>query len=316
MKNLYQKLSRKLSKNSELQYTLYSVGLLFLAYLLYLAVTAIMARTREGFAAAQCIAPYKPDDQSSVETEVVVEEQQPNIPICPSPSEPVKPVPIAPPPKAKTEYVCQCPDCDAKCPYTFPDLSKYVLKSSIPPCPATPDLSKYILKTDVPKCVTVDKSKYILKSEVPDCVCPDCPACNCAVPDVKICTDMLNGNGSGGSGSRNGGGGGSQNGNGNGRSRNGEENGRNGNGGSGEEGDGHNGPGVRPGGESIETEVEVENRGGNAGGLTPSTSVVTDYVGSANGGTDDDATIYMKGFQGGGGNFGGVDDNYLIMQEK
>lgn len=73
------------------------------------------------------------------------------------------------------------------------DIDKYVLKSSIPPCPdvskyatknmiqSCPDISKYILKSEIPACPKIDKSKYILKSEVPACpkcpVCPVCPIC-------------------------------------------------------------------------------------------------------------------------------------------
>ncbi len=73
------------------------------------------------------------------------------------------------------------------------DIDKYVLKSSVPPCPdiskyatknmiqSCPDISKYILKSEIPSCPKIDKSKYILKSEVPACpkcpVCPVCPIC-------------------------------------------------------------------------------------------------------------------------------------------
>ncbi len=83
-----------------------------------------------------------------------------------------------------------CGDCDI---LTHPDINKYVLKSSVPPCPdiskyatknmlkTCPDMSKYILKSKVPKCEKIDKSKYILKSEVPPCpkcpICPVCPVC-------------------------------------------------------------------------------------------------------------------------------------------
>jgi len=52
-----------------------------------------------------------------------------------------------------------CPPCQA------PDLSKYVLKSSIPPCPAAPDLSQYMLKTECPP--VPDLSKYVLKASIP-----------------------------------------------------------------------------------------------------------------------------------------------------
>lgn len=59
-----------------------------------------------------------------------------------------------------------CPPCKE------PDLSKYVLKSSIPPCPACPDMSLYMLKTECPP--VPDLSKYVLKSSIPPPKqCPD-----------------------------------------------------------------------------------------------------------------------------------------------
>jgi hypothetical protein len=86
-----------------------------------------------------------------------------------------------------------CPPCP---PCREPDLSKYVLKSSIPPCPTCPDMSHYMLKSECPP--TPDLSKYILKSSVPKpqpiiidssaCKntggeCPPCPRPRC--PEVK-----------------------------------------------------------------------------------------------------------------------------------
>jgi hypothetical protein len=83
-----------------------------------------------------------------------------------------------------------CPDCKQ------PDMSKYVLKSSIPPCPAIPDMSNYILKSECPP--VPDLSNYVLKSSIPkqspvilDCSkcqkpsgeCPPCPRPRC--PEVK-----------------------------------------------------------------------------------------------------------------------------------
>lgn len=83
-----------------------------------------------------------------------------------------------------------CPECKQ------PDMSKYVLKSSIPPCPAVPDMSNYILKSECPPAP--DLSNYVLKSSIPkqtpvilDCSkcqkpkgeCPPCPRARC--PDVK-----------------------------------------------------------------------------------------------------------------------------------
>lgn len=92
---------------------------------------------------------------------------------------------------------------DAGCPACpLPDPSKWVLKSTIPPCPAMPDMSKYMLKTECPPLP--DMSKYVLKSSVPKCPpcistcskpckigeCPACPRPRCPVvkcPEPKAC---------------------------------------------------------------------------------------------------------------------------------
>jgi len=83
-----------------------------------------------------------------------------------------------------------CPPCRE------PDLSRYVLKSTVPSCPTVPDLSNYILKSEVPP--VPDLSNYVLKSSIPkpqpvilDCSkcnqpkgeCPPCPRPRC--PEVK-----------------------------------------------------------------------------------------------------------------------------------
>ena len=84
----------------------------------------------------------------------------------------------------------ECPECKQ------PNMSKYVLKTSIPPCPSMPDMSNYMLKSECPP--VPDLSNYILKSSVPkqnpvilDCYkchkqkgeCPPCPRARC--PEVK-----------------------------------------------------------------------------------------------------------------------------------
>jgi hypothetical protein len=83
-----------------------------------------------------------------------------------------------------------CPPCKQ------PDMSRYVLKSTVPACPVQPDLSQYILKSEVPP--VPDLSNYVLKSSIPkpqpvilDCTkcnkpsgeCPPCPRPRC--PEVK-----------------------------------------------------------------------------------------------------------------------------------
>ena len=89
-----------------------------------------------------------------------------------------------------------CSSCGAQCP-PVPDLTKYVLKTSIPPCQPSPDLDNYMLKSECPP--VPDLAQYVLKSSVPaqqpiiidtsedlkaKCgECPPCPRPRC--PEVK-----------------------------------------------------------------------------------------------------------------------------------
>ena len=89
-----------------------------------------------------------------------------------------------------------CPPCEK------PDMSKWIRKSSVPPCPPVPDMSRYMLKTECPP--QPDMSKYVLKSSVPKCppcistcskpckigACPPCPRARCPTvqcPEPKAC---------------------------------------------------------------------------------------------------------------------------------
>ena len=101
-----------------------------------------------------------------------------------------------------------CPECGDSWPCSdhkhktpscppVPDLSKYVLKTSIPPPPSMPDMTNYMLKTECPP--VPDLSQYTLKSSIPKqqpiiidtsadvrakCgECPPCPRPRC--PEVK-----------------------------------------------------------------------------------------------------------------------------------
>jgi hypothetical protein len=93
-------------------------------------------------------------------------------------------------------------DICSKCDITSnKDIDKYVLKSSIPPCPdmseyvtknminANTDLSDYILKSEIKPCEKVDLTNYILKSEIPACpncpICPECPICPVCPPQQE-----------------------------------------------------------------------------------------------------------------------------------
>lgn len=77
----------------------------------------------------------------------------------------------------KSVYCPPCPKCPKPCPRLCPDMSKYVLKTSVPPCPETQvDMDVYMLKS---KCKTPDMSKYVLKSSLPSYKTPPCPPCIC-----------------------------------------------------------------------------------------------------------------------------------------
>jgi hypothetical protein len=86
-------------------------------------------------------------------------------------------------------------NCPAPKTCPMPDATKYVLKSTIPPCPPMPDMTRYMLKTECPS--QPDMSKYVLKSSVPKCPpcistcskpckigeCPPCPRPRCPTPN-------------------------------------------------------------------------------------------------------------------------------------
>ena len=82
----------------------------------------------------------------------------------------------------KPVYCPPCPKCPPPCPRMCPDLSKYVLKTSIPPCPeAKVDKDIYMLKS---QCKQPDMSKYVLKTSVPSFKSTPCPPCICKCDGV------------------------------------------------------------------------------------------------------------------------------------
>ena len=102
---------------------------------------------------------------------------------CAPPVPPYAPPPTpptaagAPCPCPKPVYCPPCPKCPPPCPRTCPDLTKYVLKSRIPPCPeAKVDTDVYMRKSE---CKVPDMSKYVLKSSLPDYKATPCPPCIC-----------------------------------------------------------------------------------------------------------------------------------------
>ena len=98
---------------------------------------------------------------------------------------------------SKSWNSCNCPKPQLTCtPCKYPDMSKYVLKATIPPCMKCPDMMDYIKKSEIPP--VPDLSKYVLRSSIPkqqpvilDCSkcqkpsgdCPPCPRPRC--PEVK-----------------------------------------------------------------------------------------------------------------------------------
>jgi hypothetical protein len=63
-----------------------------------------------------------------------------------------------------------CKKCDIM---TNPDIDKYVLKSSVPPCP---NMNEYIKKSEIPACPNINLDEYIKKSEIP--APKECPKIN------------------------------------------------------------------------------------------------------------------------------------------
>ncbi len=89
-----------------------------------------------------------------------------------------------------------CYTCDI---LQHPDIDKYVLKSSVPPCPPKVDLNNYIKKSEIPACPKVDLSNYVKKSEIPaqkECPiiqkCPVCPEIPDSLKNVKGVKEVKN----------------------------------------------------------------------------------------------------------------------------
>ncbi len=83
-----------------------------------------------------------------------------------------------------------CKTCDI---LEHPDMEKYVLKSSVPPCP---NMTDYIHKSKIPACPNIDLNDYIKKSEIPkpkECpVVEKCPTCPEIPKDLKYRKEIKN----------------------------------------------------------------------------------------------------------------------------
>ena len=71
-----------------------------------------------------------------------------------------------------------------------PNMNEYIKKNLIPKCSILPDMSKYILKSEVHSCPKqLDLSKFVLKSSIPPpippTICPSCPRCPSPCHKVK-----------------------------------------------------------------------------------------------------------------------------------
>ena len=71
-----------------------------------------------------------------------------------------------------------------------PNMNEYIKKNLIPKCSILPDMSKYILKSEVHSCPKqLDLSKFVLKSSIPPPIpptkCPSCPSCPSPCHQVK-----------------------------------------------------------------------------------------------------------------------------------
>ena len=141
-----------------MKFTRIHIGItLVLGLLLGIVFSKVLTKKQEGF--SNLIATPAPNIQCKVCNK---------LPPCAHATAPV-PAPSCPP---STKGVSSQSN-----PCREPDLSKYVLKSTVPPPIVCPDMSNYMLKTECPP--VPDLSKYVLKSSIqkPQPVILDCSKC-------------------------------------------------------------------------------------------------------------------------------------------
>uniref|UniRef100_A0A6C0IA78 Uncharacterized protein n=1 Tax=viral metagenome TaxID=1070528 RepID=A0A6C0IA78_9ZZZZ len=143
-----------------MKFTRIHIGIaLVLGLLLGIVFSKVLTKKQEGF--SNLIATPTPNTQCKVCNK---------LPPCAHATAPAPaPVPSCPP---STKGVSSQNN-----PCREPDLSKYVLKSTVPPPIVCPDMSNYMLKTECPP--VPDLSKYVLKSSIqkPQPVILDCSKC-------------------------------------------------------------------------------------------------------------------------------------------
>jgi len=154
-----------------MKFTRIHIGIaLVLGLLLGIVFSKVLTKKEEGFsnliatpaANVQCKVCNKLPPCAHVETPVSTGSN----PSCP------------PPPSKGTSYSSPSRGVSSQNnPCREPDLSKYVLKSTVPPPIVCPDMSNYMLKTECPP--VPDLSKYVLKSSIqkPQPVILDCSKC-------------------------------------------------------------------------------------------------------------------------------------------
>lgn len=147
--------------------------------------------TEEGFANAACNVCMKPKRKCGCPCNVC---EKPKAQ-CECKPKPKKMCPVCGIKKPKCGCMPPISRALSPAPCPVPDPTKYVLKSTVPPCPGIPDMSRYMLKTECPS--QPDMSKYVLKSSVPKCApcistcskpckigeCPPCPRPRCPTPN-------------------------------------------------------------------------------------------------------------------------------------
>lgn len=120
-----------------------------------------------------------------------LEHQQTTLhPPLPPPTVPTSALPSPPVVVAQEPLKCppcqECKKCEPIVQRQFTDLSKYILKTNVPPCPSV-NFDLYMKKSD---CVIPDMSKYVLKSTIPSFQCPPCEQAPPRTSETQVSKEM------------------------------------------------------------------------------------------------------------------------------